>query len=224
MGNKPYSLKGLSKHPLHAVWIDMKRRCNDSKRPAFKNYGGRGISVCQEWSEDFIVFYNWGLSAGYQAGLQIDRINNDWNYSPDNCKWSTPLENSLNKRSNIRFTYQGRTLVLSEWARYLGVPYSTLYFRLHKYKMPVEIAFDTTLIKVHEISQKFGGSEEKYEDIILVQPLKEFVSEIEKYYVLDVLSAFKFSYTKTAKALGVNRKTIYNKIGMKENIYGEKTP
>lgn len=87
-------------HPLYSVWVGMKRRCNSSNVVGYHNYGGRGISVCAEWEADFKLFYNWATENGYKKGLQIDRIDNDGNYEPSNCRFVTPSENLRNTRLN----------------------------------------------------------------------------------------------------------------------------
>jgi len=90
--------KGYSKHPLYSVLRSMKSRCYNKNVKNFKNYGGRGITLCEEWRRDARFFIRWGEKNGYRKGLQIDRINNDGNYEPDNCRFVTPRENLLNRR------------------------------------------------------------------------------------------------------------------------------
>lgn len=89
----------LSKHPLFSVWINMRRRCNKEDYYAYPNYGGRGITVCEEWHKSFKSFYDWAIDNGYHKGLSIDRIDNDKGYSPDNCRWTTYTEQARNTRS-----------------------------------------------------------------------------------------------------------------------------
>lgn len=96
IGNKFNFKHGLVSHPLYRVWGSMKQRCYDPNSPAFKYYGQRGIVVCQEWRE-FKPFYEWAISSGYQQGLFLDRINNDGNYEPTNCRFTTPLESNRNR-------------------------------------------------------------------------------------------------------------------------------
>ena len=79
----------------------MKERCLNKKNPAFKNYGGRGISVCAEWISDFMNFYTWAINNGYNDNLSIDRINNNGNYEPNNCRWADKKEQGRNKRNNV---------------------------------------------------------------------------------------------------------------------------
>ena len=77
---------GYSRTPIYAVWKSMKYRCTNKNLSSYKNYGGRGISVCKEWAEDFELFRQWAYSNGYKRGLSLDRIDNDGNYEPKNCK------------------------------------------------------------------------------------------------------------------------------------------
>ena len=88
---------GLSNTRIYRCWADMKRRCNNSNSPFFYRYGGRGIKVCEEWNHSFLCFYKWAVENGYRDDLTLDRINNDGDYEPKNCKWSTQHEQSMNK-------------------------------------------------------------------------------------------------------------------------------
>ena len=85
---------------LYYVWCTMKSRCMNKNSIDYKNYGGRGITICPEWTENFIVFRDWALNNGYAKGLQINRIENNGNYEPNNCNWVTQKENLRNKRNN----------------------------------------------------------------------------------------------------------------------------
>lgn len=94
-----------AKHPdrkrLKSIWHAMKKRCYNVKLPCYKNYGGRGITICDEWKNSFDLFMEWALSNGYRYDLQIDRINNDGNYEPNNCRFVTPKQNAQNRRPRI---------------------------------------------------------------------------------------------------------------------------
>ena len=111
---------------LYQVWIDMKRRCHAPKHARYKNYGLRGITVCIEWRMEYKAFYDWAQNNGYQEGLTIDRIDNDGNYCPENCRWVTNAENCRNTRrtklnheivKNIIEDYQSNKYTQVEIAR-----------------------------------------------------------------------------------------------------------
>lgn len=99
---------GLSSHPLFTVWKGMINRCYVENHKGFKHYGGRGISICEEWLKSPSVFVNWGLSNGWKKHLQIDRENNDGNYCPSNCRFVTRAINLANRRP-----YKKRILTLN---------------------------------------------------------------------------------------------------------------
>jgi len=95
------------KHPLYEVWSGMKRRCYNPNKLSYKNYGGRGIIVCDEWRGSANTFINWALVNGWKEGLQIDRRDNDGNYCPENCRFVTPRKNILNQRLLISTNSSG---------------------------------------------------------------------------------------------------------------------
>ena len=120
----------MSDTKIHYVWRGVKQRCTNPKHIGYSNYGGRGITVCDEWLRDFKAFYDWAIASGYQEGLSIDRIDNAKGYSPDNCCWKTSKEQNRNKRSNNFLAINGETKTLIDWCAQCGLPYRTVCSRL----------------------------------------------------------------------------------------------
>lgn len=127
---------GLKKHPLYSVYTSMKNRCLNSNNHAFKYYGARGITICDEWQNDIKAFIEWGEKNGYQKGLTIERIDNNKGYCPSNCTFATVAEQSHNRRSTkldwakvneIREMRQGNSKILQrEIADIYGVSKATI--------------------------------------------------------------------------------------------------
>lgn len=117
---------------IYPVWKSMRARCNNPNNHAYKNYGGRGISICKEWDENFQSFYDWSTNNGYKPGLSIDRIDNEHGYFPDNCRWATVEEQANNRRRCRNITYNNITHTIAEWSRILNTPYSALSSRINR--------------------------------------------------------------------------------------------
>lgn len=132
----------MSHTRLYRVWDGMISRCHREKYHSYKRYGGRGITVCDEWRNDFHAFYEWAIRNGYHEGLSIDRIDNDKGYSPDNCRWVTMKVQGNNKRSNHYIEYNGETHTIAEWSEILGIPRNVLYHRFER-GWSVKRAFET---------------------------------------------------------------------------------
>ncbi len=129
---KRTSTHGKSGHPLFESWIGMRNRCYWAKHNRFEHYGGKGIRVCDNWRDDFEAFYKWGISNGWKKGLQIDRISNDGDYCPENCRFLNRKQQSRNRTSNIKLTINGVTKIAIEWAEEVGVHPTTIHKRLRK--------------------------------------------------------------------------------------------
>lgn len=118
---KAKSTHGDTKSRLFSIWTGMKKRCYYKNSVGYKNYGGRGITVCKEWKDDYSKFKEWALSNGYSENLTLDRIDTNKNYSPENCKWSTRTEQNRNKRNNKLINYKGKLLTQSEVCEITGL-------------------------------------------------------------------------------------------------------
>lgn len=129
---KIHTKHGKRNTKLYNIWVELKRKCYKSNRKDYKYYGARGIKVCDEWLNNFQAFYDWAVNNDYQDGLTIDRINNDGNYTPDNCHWVDMKTQSNNRRSNVLLTYNGKTQTMMQWSEELHLPYNTIKHRHQK--------------------------------------------------------------------------------------------
>lgn len=145
-------------HPLYAVWKAMKRRCDNPNSREYKWYGARGIKVCEEW-RDPKVFFDWALSNGYQAGLEIDRIDNNGNYEPGNCRFTTHTINNRNKRDNHIVTIGEETRCITAWAEEAGIRRSTLYSRIIGLGWEAERALMAPIKKMNALYSLNGRSQ-----------------------------------------------------------------
>lgn len=128
---------------LYKKWQHMKDRCYKEKDVSYKNYGARGIKVCEEW-KDFDNFAKWSLNNGYSEELELDRIDPNKGYYPSNCRYITKLENIRNRRITLKYDYNGEVLTLKELATKYNIPYKTLWARIRKYKMTAKQAIEFT--------------------------------------------------------------------------------
>ena len=116
---------------LYHIWCGMKKRCYDPNDKDYKNYGERGVCVCDEWRSNFQAFQDWAYSNGYKENLTIDRIRVNGNYEPCNCRWASTIEQNNNKRTNRLITIANKTMTVAMWARERGINVQTVKTRLY---------------------------------------------------------------------------------------------
>lgn len=124
---------------LWSIWDGMMKRCYNPRHKWFKRYGGRGITICDEWLQNHGEFFSWALSNGYKDGLTIDRIDVDKGYCPENCRW-VDMKTQLNNRSNnCVVEINGESRTIAEWADITGIGYQTLYRRYRRGEQGVHL-------------------------------------------------------------------------------------
>ena len=116
---------------LQKVFRSMRYRCYNENNRVYKYYGGKGVTICDEWLQSFDNFYNWALLNGYKEGLSIDRIDVNGSYSPKNCRWATMEEQSRNRTNTVLVEYNGKKMTLREWSEELNISLSTISKRKH---------------------------------------------------------------------------------------------
>ena len=130
---------GHSKERLHRIYNSMKGRCLNQNNYDYQYYGGKGVSVCDEWLRSYEKFKDWAMSNGYQEDLTLDRIDVNGNYEPSNCRWVSMKVQSNNKTVSVYITHHGETHTLKQWSEITGINYSTICKRYQKGKSPDEI-------------------------------------------------------------------------------------
>lgn len=130
--NKGRATHGLSRSPLYRTWRNMKNRCLNTWAERYKHYGGRGITVCDEWLHNFEAFYDWAIANGYADGLSLDRIDVNGNYCPENCRWADETIQANNKSNNLMVEINGEIKTFAEWSRITGIRYDTLCKRYRR--------------------------------------------------------------------------------------------
>lgn len=133
-----------SKLRIYRIFVGMHNRCERIANTHYENYGGRGISVCKEWSgkDGFFYFYKWSMENGYSNELSIDRIDNEKGYCPENCRWVTMKEQISNRRTSLKFYYNGTDMSLSDIAKINNVSYGKLYLRVLEKEMSIAEALE----------------------------------------------------------------------------------
>lgn len=134
---------------LYKKWCGMKRRCYNTHEKSYKNYGSKGMGICEEWLNDFSSFENWAYNNGYREGLTIERIDVHKGYSPDNCTWIPMKKQARNKTNTVYMLYKGELLPIAEIAEIENISYKTLSSRYYRYKKrnpdKSEIDFDMSI-------------------------------------------------------------------------------
>jgi len=150
-------IHGLSKHPIYTVWRCMKNRCFNKSNHRYKDYGGRGISICKKWliAKNFLN----DMLPTYKKGLQLDRINNDGDYKPSNCRWVTPSQNQRNRRYNYMVKFKGSIIGLAECSELLNIGCNVLKYR-HENNIPLDQPSNS-----HHILVTFRGRKRSLSEI-----------------------------------------------------------
>lgn len=124
------TIHGMSHSRIYQCWADIKQRCLNPNNQSYHNYGDRGITICEEWKDDFMSFYNWAINNGYNDTLTIDRIDVNGNYCPENCRWATMKTQANNRRTNHYIEIDGETRTLEEWISLYGISKNTVMTRM----------------------------------------------------------------------------------------------
>jgi hypothetical protein len=129
---KENTTHGLKQHRIYKIYYNMIARCYNDKTSHFKDYGGRGITICDEWlgESGFVNFYDWSMKNGYSNDLSIDRIEVNGNYEPNNCRWATNEEQANNKRKTIYIEINGETKTLKQWCEFYNLNYNSVRYRI----------------------------------------------------------------------------------------------
>ena len=114
---------------LYEIWQGIKKRCYNPHEPRYARYGGRGVAVCDEWKNDFSAFYEWAVGSGYNDTLTIDRIDNDGDYCPNNCRWASQETQARNRSNNIKIMIGNSTRTLTEWCEIFDLNFEMIYAR-----------------------------------------------------------------------------------------------
>jgi len=136
--SKSFKTHGKSHTRLFNTWCSMRQRCRDKKCKSYKNYGGRGIKVCEEWNNSYEAFETWALNNGYADNLSIDRIDVNGNYEPSNCRWADNFIQHNNTRNNHFITINGERHTIAEWERIKGFKPDTIHVRIRRGWKPEE--------------------------------------------------------------------------------------
>lgn len=163
---------------IYRIWCGMKRRCYNKHNEHFDRYGGRGIIVCDEWKTDFMNFYDWAMSNGYDDKLSIDRINNEGNYEPSNCRWANQKQQIVNSTATIKCSLGGNIVSLSDIADILGVSFK----RIRRIVYMLNNGYDMSeLLSLSKKDDSFMFAEETDADKKKIVDLKPKVDELKPF-------------------------------------------
>jgi len=172
----------------YRTWSAMRQRCSNPKATGYHNYGGRGIVVCKEWSDSFLPFYEWSIQNGYREELEIDRTNNDGNYEPSNCRWTTDKVQALNQRRTVYVTHNNERLPLKTWCERLGINYKFAYRRYKKGQADYNILFGNgghnALKRFNDFQERQISEEYKAGNSLMVLAKKWGVSDTGILHIL----------------------------------------
>lgn len=176
-----YTEEEKRKH-LAVVLCNMRKRCYKPNSNCYKNYGGRGIKVCDEWlgKNGQKNFYKWAIDNGYSKGMSIDRIDNNGDYTPQNCRWATPKTQAYNRSTNSYITIHGKTQTVSEWADEIGISRGAMQNRL-RYGWS-----EDRLLEPQQVHLKMSKHEMRVEILKLRKQLEEYKTKIENGTLIEL--------------------------------------
>ena len=134
---------GMTNSRLYKIWRGMLTRCYNTHRKDYSYYGGRGITVCDEWKSNFLLFYDWAIVNGYSDKVTLDRKDVNGNYCPENCRWLTRKEQNENKSNNRLITAFGETHTINQWSQITGIKFTTIKGRIDRLGWEAEKAVST---------------------------------------------------------------------------------
>lgn len=194
---------------LYLVWGGIKNRCYNPNSTSFKNYGFRGIEMCNDWKNDYQSFKKWCFENGYEKGLSIERIDNDKGYYPDNCKFATKEEQANNRTTTVLVEINGEIKTLREFSKKYNIKYETIRARYNKGKR------GNDLIKKENYYNESLITKEKLYDLYLIE--KKSTIEISKMFGLSSTTIYKYlkkhkipirDYKESVKLSWNNRKEV----------------
>lgn len=184
-------MKKVGKERLKSIWYGMRDRCYNHNNIGYKNYGGKGVRICEEWLSDKYKFIEWALNNGYSDDLTIDRINNDGNYCPENCRWVDRRTQANNSSLNTVIEFMGEKKTLTQWCEHFGVSRLLFYERYHERGYSFEKAMFSPKMNVSRRLYTINGVTKN-----LYQWCKEYGMEYNRVYKrldkgYDIITALK---------------------------------